>query len=159
MPKHKKNKKIIKKMAKVFEASEELTKVANEVFEKTDLHANGLKLRVLAITKSAVLAKAAKPSATADYLLGNNGNTITLTLLESVITEMESADQYILIEGALSGVSYDYEKEKINVDNNVYNEVIRMTNKYSNYIKILEKGKLIKEQQEEQAKELKQASK
>ena len=62
-----------------------------------------------------------------------------------------------MIEGALSNAYYDSEKDKLNIDNSPFGEVIRMSKKYPNYIQDLETVQLTIEQIIEEEKERKAA--
>ena len=68
-----------------------------------------------------------------------------------------------LIEGALSNVSYDSEKDKLNVDNSQYGEILRMRIKHDDYLDTIETSLItieaIAEEEKERKREEKEAKK
>ena len=63
------------------------------------------------------------------------------------------------MEGAFSGVSYDSEKDKTNVDSDIAKEIFRMRRKYPNYVDIVEASYIVIEQIEDEEKQRKEEEK
>ena len=84
---------------------------------------------------------------------------MVLFLYEDVLDRLDEDARARLIEGALSNAYYDTEKDKLNIDNSPFGEVIRMSKKYPNYINDLETVELTIEQLAEELKERKAAEK
>lgn len=139
-------------MAKIFETSEEIVKLAHEKFEETGLSQLGINLKVMSLTKSKDMLKVCRASATTEFLT-KKSDVITLFVYESAFEYMTDEDKAKLMEGALSNISYDMNKEKLNVDNTKYGEFIRMRRKYKEYGDIIEAAQFAMEQAEEAAKE------
>lgn len=139
-------------MAKIFETSEEIVKLAHEKFEETGLSQLGINLKVMSLTKSKDMLKVCRASATTEFLT-KKSDVITLFVYESAFEYMTDDDKAKLMEGALSNISYDMNKEKLNVDNTKYGEFIRMRRKYKEYGDIIEAAQFAMEQAEEAAKE------
>ena len=139
-------------MAKIFETSEEIVKLAHEKFEETGLSQLGINLKVMSLTKSKDMLKVCRASATTEFLT-KKSDVITLFVYESAFEYMTDDDKAKLMEGALSNISYDMNKEKLNVYNTKYGEFIRMRRKYKEYGDIIEAAQFAMEQAEEAAKE------
>ena len=60
------------------------------------------------------------------------------------------------MEGALSNISYDAEKEKLNVNTDKVVEIINMRRKYPDYVDIVEQVYIIAEQLAEEEKRRKE---
>ena len=83
---------------------------------------------------------------------------IQLFIYEEVFDRLTDAVKDMLIEMALSNVSYDSEKDKLNVDTNPFNQIFSMRRKYGNVIlDNLELASMLILQVEEEEKERKQA--
>lgn len=145
-------------MAKIFTTSDDLDDMAKKIFADTGLPQVGVRLKVLSLTKSPVAAKVMKANATTNFI-SHNSIDVVLYLYEDVLDRLDEDMRARLIEGALSNVSYDTEKDKLNIDNTPYSEVIRMSKKYSEYIHDLETVQLVSEQIQEEEKERKEAEK
>ena len=63
------------------------------------------------------------------------------------------------MEGAISNVSYDTEKDKLNVEGDIAKEMFRMRRKYDNYVDVMETAYLVIQQIEDEEKERKEAEK
>jgi len=143
-------------MSKIFDTSEDLSTLAQSVFEKTGLSSVGIRMKVLSLTKSNIAAKVSKANATTNFI-SHGSIDIVLYLYEEVLDRLPDDMKERLIEGALSNVAYDTEKDKINIDNSPFGEVIRMTKKYPDYVNYLETVQLTIEQIQEEIKERKAA--
>lgn len=144
-------------MAKIFETSEDIVKLAHDKFDETGLPQLGISLKVMSLTKSKDMLKVCRASATTEFLT-KKSDVITLFVYESAFEYLSDEDKDKLMEGALSNISYDMNKEKLNVDTTKYGEFIRMRRKYNDYGDIIEAAQFAMEQADEAAKEEKNAS-
>lgn len=145
-------------MAKIFETSADIKELADEVFENTGLSSIGIRLKVMSLTKSNTIAKTMKPSATIEFLTHGDG-TVHLFIYETAFDRLTDDIKKKLLEGALSNVDYDTEKDRLSVDNSQYGELIRMKRKYPDYPDTIETAQLVIEQVEEEERERKAAEK
>lgn len=143
-------------MSKIFETSEDLANIGQSKFVETGLADVGIRLKVLSLTKSNVAAKVQKANATTNFI-SHGQIDLVLYLYEDVLDRLDEDTRARLIEGALSNAYYDSEKDKLNIDNSPFGEVIRMSKKYPNYIQDLETVQLTIEQIIEEEKERKAA--
>lgn len=145
-------------MSKIFETTEDLLKIGQSKFIESGLADVGIRLKVLSLTKSNVAAKVQKANATTNFI-SHGQIDLVLFLYEDVLDRLDEDTRTRLIEGALSNAYYDTEKDKLNIDNSPFGEVIRMSKKYPNYINDLETVELTIEQLAEELKERKAAEK
>ena len=145
-------------MSKIFETTEDLLKIGQSKFIESGLADVGIRLKVLSLTKSNVAAKVQKANATTNFI-SHGQIDLVLFLYEDVLDRLDEDARARLIEGALSNAYYDTEKDKLNIDNSPFGEVIRMSKKYPNYINDLETVELKIEQLAEELKERKAAEK
>lgn len=145
-------------MSKIFETTEDLLKIGQSKFIESGLADVGIRLKVLSLTKSNVAAKVQKANATTNFI-SHGQIDLVLFLYEDVLDRLDEDARARLIEGALSNAYYDTEKDKLNIDNSPFGEVIRMSKKYPNYINDLETVELTIEQLAEELKERKSAEK
>lgn len=145
-------------MSKIFETSEDLLNLGQSKFIESGLADVGIRLKVLSLTKSNVAAKVQKANATTNFI-SHGQIDLVLFLYEDILDRLDEDARARLIEGALSNAYYDTEKDKLNIDNSPFGEVIRMSKKYPNYINDLETVELTIEQLAEELKERKAAEK
>ena len=148
-------------MAKLFESASDIVELAEEKFEETGLPQMGINLKVISITKAKDVLKVARANATTEFLT-KNSDVITLFVYEDAFDRLDDDMKNMLMEGALSNVSYDTEKDKLNVDSSRYGEFIRMRRKFPNYGDIVETSVMVIEQiieEEKQRKEEERAAK
>lgn len=146
-------------MSKFFTTSEDLLEKVNEKFEETGLASYGVNLKVMSTKKSKDAVKVSKVSETAQFILKKE-SMISLCLYEAVLERLDEEAIDMLIEMALSNVSYDMDKDKLVVDSNPYNQIFRMRKKYGEMvINTLELVSIIMLEIEEEEKERKQAEK
>ena len=143
-------------MAKFFETSEDVKELIQNKFEETGLPNYGINLKILSITKNKNILKASKASATVQYLTNKDA---ILIVYEEAFDKLSEEYKIKLIEGALSNIAYDTEKDKLIVEQDIAKEMFRMRKKYDNYVDIMEASYLVIEQIEEEEKERKEAEK
>ena len=143
-------------MAKFFETSEDIASLAQAKFEETSLPQMGIELKIISTTKSKNILKASKASATVQYLTKRDA---LLVIYEEAFDRLSDDMKEKLMEGALSNISYDDEKDKVNVEGDIAKEIFRMRKKYDNYVDMLEASYLAVEQIEEEEKQKKEEEK
>jgi hypothetical protein len=142
-------------MAKIFETSKDLLELANGKFEDAGL-THTVSLRVLSTKKAKNVLKVSRANA---ILNGVTKDDVVLVIYEEAFDRLSDEFKEKLMEGAFSGVSYDSEKDKINVDGDIAKEIFRMRKKYQNYVDIVEASYLVVEQIEDEEKQRKEEEK
>jgi hypothetical protein len=142
-------------MAKIFETSKDLLELANSKFEDAGL-THTVSLRVLSTKKAKNVLKVSRANA---ILNGVTKDDVVLVIYEEAFDRLSDEFKEKLMEGAFSGVSYDSEKDKINVDGDIAKEIFRMRKKYQNYVDIVETSYLVIEQIEDEEKQRKEEEK
>ena len=145
-------------MAKIFQTSDDIVDLADEIFSTTGLPQLGINLKVMSLTKSKDVLKVSKANATTEFLT-KNSDMVTLYVYEEAFDRLNDEQKRKLMEGVLSNVSYDTEKEKLNIDNSRYGEAIRMRRKYQDYGDIIETSVLVIEEIQEEEKQRKEEEK
>ena len=112
-------------MSKIFETDSEIVELVERKFAETVLSGIGIKLKVMSLTKAKEITKVSVANATTLFLTKND-DLICLYIYEQAFERLPRAHQVALIEGALSNVSYDTEKDKLLVDSSRYGEMLRM---------------------------------
>ena len=143
-------------MAKFFETSANIAELAQDKFEETGLPQMGVNLKILSITKAKSVLKASKASATTHFLTNKD---VILLIYEEAFDRLSDEFKSKLMEGAISNITYDSEKDKVNVDGDIAKEIFRMRRKYDNYADVLESSYLVMQQIEDEEKERKEEEK
>lgn len=143
-------------MAKFFETSQDIAELAQAKFEDTGLAQLGINLKIMSITKSKTILKASKAGAIAQYLSNKDA---FLVIYEEAFDRLSDEYKEKLMEGAMSNISYDTEKDKLNVDGDFASEIFRMRKKYDNYVDVCEASYLVIEEIEDEARRKKEEEK
>ena len=143
-------------MAKFFETSRDIAELAQAKFEDTGLPQLGIDLKLISITKAKNVLKATKAGATVHYLTNKDA---ILVIYEEAFDRLSDEYKERLMEGALSNISYDTEKDKLNVDGDIAKEMFRMRRKYENYIDMMEASYLAIAQIDDEEKQKKEEEK
>lgn len=143
-------------MAKIFETSSDVQELIQDKFENTTLPQIGINLKVLSKTKAKQVVKASRASATTHFLTNKD---VILTVYEDALDRLSDEFKEKIIEGALSNIVYDSEKDKISVEGDFAKELFRMRKKYPNYVDIAETSYMVIEQIEEEEKQRKEDEK
>lgn len=143
-------------MAKFFETSKDIADLAQSKFEDTGLPQLGIDLKLISITKAKNVLKATKAGATVHYLTNKDA---ILVIYEEAFDRLSDEYKERLMEGAISNISYDTEKDKLNVEGDIAKEMFRMRRKYENYIDIMEASYLAIAQIEDEEKQKKEEEK
>jgi hypothetical protein len=142
-------------MAKIFETSKEFLELAQTKFEDAGLM-HTVSLRVLSTKKSKNVLKVSRANA---ILNGVTRDDVVLIIYEEALDRLSDEFKEKLMEGVFSNVSYDSEKDKVIVENDIAKEIFRMRRKYENYVDILETAYVAMEQIEEEEKQRKEEEK
>ena len=144
-------------MGKYFTTSDDIAEIVNRKFQETRLGSYGVNLKTLSVKKAKEVVKVSKASAATEFI-AKKDDMIQLFIYEEVFDRLTDEVKDMLIEMALSNVSYDSEKDKLNVDTNPFNQIFSMRRKYGNVIlDNLELASMLILQVEEEEKERKQA--
>lgn len=143
-------------MAKFFETSADIAELAQDKFEDTGLAQMGIQLKVISVTKAKNVLKTSKAGATIQYLTKKDA---ILIVYEEVFDRLSDEYKEKLMEGALSNISYDTEKDKLNVETDIAKEIFRMRQKYENYVDMVEASYLVAQQIEDEEKQRKEEMK
>ena len=143
-------------MAKFFETSQDIAELIQEKWEDTGLAQMGIELKLISVTKAKNVLKASKAGATINYLTKKDA---FLIIYEEAFDRLSDEYKERILEGALSNISYDTDKDKLNVETDIAKELFRMRRKYENYVDIMEASYLVINQIEEEEKERKEAEK
>ena len=93
-------------MAKIFQTSDDIVDLADEIFSMTGLPQLGINLKVMSLTKSKDVLKVSKANATTEFLT-KNSDMVTLYVYEEAFDRLNDEQKRKLMEGVLSNVSYD----------------------------------------------------
>ena len=143
-------------MAKLFETSQDIAELAQDKFEATGLAQMGINLKVMSTTKSKNILKASKASSTIQYLTNKDA---FLIIYEEAFDRLSDEFKDKLMEGAISNITYDTERDKLNVDGDIAREIFRMRRKYENYVDVVETSYLVVAQIEDEEKQKKEEEK
>jgi len=100
-------------MAKFFEISEENQQIFDDIWQESGMF-NYIDLKVVGTPKAKEVIKVQKTNPYAEYL-GKCPDSIIVTVYEEVFDRLDDKNKKLLAKDALSLVSYDSEKDKINV--------------------------------------------
>jgi hypothetical protein len=143
-------------MAKIFETSQDIAELAQEKFEDTGLAQMGINLKVLSVTKSKSVLKVSRANATTHFLTDKD---VILVEYQEAFDRLSDEFKNKLMEGAISNISYDTEKDKLNVEGDIAKEMFRMRRKYENYVDAMETSYIVIEQIEDEEKRRKEEEK
>ena len=141
---------------KIFETSKDIVELAEKKFWETSLAQLGINLKILSVTKSKNVLKVSRASAITQALTNKD---VILTVYEDAFDRLSDEFKEKLIEGAISNIAYDTEKDKLSVESDIAKELFRMRKKYPNYVDIVETAYLIVEQIEEEERQRKEEEK
>ena len=143
-------------MAKIFETAADIAELAQDKFEDTGLAQMGINLKVLSVTKSKNVLKVSKAGA---ILHGLTGKDVILVVYEEAFDRLSDEFKNKLMEGAIRNITYDSEKDKLNVDGDFAKEIFRMRRKYENYVDVAETSYLVVEEIEDEERRRKEEEK
>lgn len=117
-------------MAKLFETSEEFVELIENKYSETGLDTMGIGLKVISVTKAKDVLKVSKTSAVTSFITKENCESIIVTVYEEALDRLTDDVREMLVEMVLSNVSYDNEKDKLNIETNPYVQIFNMRKKY-----------------------------
>lgn len=141
---------------KFFETSTDIAELCQSKWEETGLAQMGIELKLLSVTKAKNVLKASKAGATINYLTKKDA---FLIIYEEAFDRLSDEMKEKLLEGALSNISYDTEKDKLLVEGDIAKELFRMRRHYENYVDIMEASYAVIEQIEDEEKRRKEEEK
>ena len=141
---------------KFFETSQDIAELVQNKWEETGLAQMGIELKLISVTKAKNVLKASKAGATINYLTKKDA---FLIIYEEAFDRLSDEYKDKLLDGALSNISYDTDKDKLNVETDIAKEIFRMRRKYENYVDAMEASYIVISQIEEEEKERKEAEK
>jgi hypothetical protein len=141
---------------KFFETSADIAELAQSKWEETGLAQMGVDLKIISITKARNVLKTSKAGATVNYLTKKDA---ILVIYEEAFDRLSDEYKEKLMEGAISNISYDSEKDKLNVENDIAKEIFRMRRKYPNYVDIMEASYIVIEEIEDEERRRKEEEK
>ena len=159
-------------VAKLFKTDDSILDVIENEWAETSLSDLGIVLKVISTNKSKQVLKLSKASKTVEYLLREE-DMIMLTVYENAWNQLSPLDQRLLLKGAFSIISYDCERERLNIDNRQYQDLFNMRHtkdangnefldKYDNALEkaafIIESIEAEEKQKKEEEKEAKRAA-
>lgn len=100
-------------MAKFSQAPEEIVKIVNEVAEELGLH-NFLDFETLSVPKAKEVVSVSKASSVVEYL-SKRDDLILVFVYEKAFDLVDDKNKYMWIRLALEQVSFDTEKDKVNI--------------------------------------------
>ena len=141
---------------KIFKTAADIADLAQSKFEMTNLAQMGISLKVLSVTKAKNVLKVSRAGAILNKLTNND---VILLIYEEAFDRLSDEFKDKLMEGAISNVSYDPEKDKLSVEGDIAKEIFRMRRKYNNYVDIMETSYVVIDQIEEEEKQRKEEEK
>ena len=139
---------------KLFETSKDIADLAQEKWENTGLAQMGIELKVISTPKAKSILKVQRANATTNYLTKKD---VILIVFEEAFDRLTEEHKNLLMEGAISNISYDTDKDKLNVESDFAREIFRMRRKYQNYVDVADESYIVIETIEEEEKQRKEA--
>lgn len=140
-------------MAKLFKTGEDIVELARDKFEDAGLPQIGINLTILSTPKAKTVLKVSRANATTHFLTQKD---VILLVYEEAFDRLPDDAKNVLMEGVLSNVSYDTEKDKLNVEGDIAREIFRMRKKYPEYVDMIETSYMIIEDIEEEERRRKE---
>ena len=138
---------------KLFETSDDIKNLIYNEWDKTGLAQMGIELKVISTPKAKTILRANRANATTNFLTKKD---VIVTVFEEAFDRLTDEHKLILVIGLLSGISYDSEKDKLNVEGDFAKEIFRMRRKYDNYVDIAEESYIIIETIEDEERRRKE---
>ncbi len=143
-------------MAKLFETSADVAAIINDKFQNTELPQVGVELKVLSTTKAKNVVKVTRANAVTHALTKKD---VIMIVYEEAFDRLTDDYKDKLVEGALSNIFYDCEKDKLNVEGDIAKEMFTMRHKYHDYVDAMEASYLVVSQIEDEEKQKKEEEK
>lgn len=112
-------------MAKLFKTSDDVFEFITKEWEAMSISSIGINLKIVSTPKSKQILKLSKASATTEFLIREE-DVITLIVYEDAWNRIDEFNQLLLIKGVFSLISYDYDHDKLLIDNRPYADLFNM---------------------------------
>lgn len=146
-------------MSKLFKTSDDLVQMFDQEFERVGLASYGISLEVMSTAKSKNPVKVSKANSTTEYLTNTN-DIICVEVYEAAMDRLTNDIKKLVVEMFISSISYDSEKDKINIQNNPIQLLFNMSRKYgTDVVNKIESVYLAIQQIEDEEKEEKELKK
>lgn len=119
------NPKNITQMAKLFKTSDDVFEFITNEWENHVCANLGVNLKIVSTPKSKQMLKLSKASATTEFLIREE-DVITLVVYEDAFNRLDELNKRLLIKGVFSLVSYDFDHDKLVIDNRPYSDLFNM---------------------------------
>lgn len=145
-------------MAKLFKLSEETQNLIDKIVDEVGLN-NYMNFKCFGIKKQKQIIKVKKASPTEEGM-GNTQDTVIIIIAEEILERLTDEQQELLIRDAISEIYYDDEKDKIVVTQPEICLTLGGRQKWGEkLINAIETSILVRQQIEEEEKELKKQKK
>ena len=143
-------------MGKLFDSSEYVVEMVSEEVSKVVLESIGITVKTMSLTKAKDIIKVSKANATTEHL-AKCDDMVCVYVYEQAFERLDEEAQRKFVEMAISSVSYDSEKDKINIVSHPYLNLFRMCQKYGEeFVNTVEAGYLAIQQIEDEEREEKE---
>ena len=143
-------------MGKLFDSSEYVVEMVSEEVSKVGLESIGITVKTMSLTKAKDIIKVSKANATTEHL-AKCDDMVCVYVYEQDFERLDEEAQRKFVEMAISSVSYDSEKDKINIVSHPYLNLFRMCQKYGEeFVNTVEAGYLAIQQIEDEEREEKE---
>lgn len=120
-------------MAKFFKTNDEVVEFIENKFRELELNSYGLTLQLMSTNKAKEIVKLSKANSKTEFILGKN-DIIQVEVFEAAFERLPEDAKHTLTEMMFSNISFDLDKDKMEIDTNPYNQIFRMRQKYGNII-------------------------
>lgn len=120
-------------MAKFFKTNDEVVEFIENKFRELELNSYGLTLQLMSTNKAKEIVKLSKANSKTEFILGKN-DIIQVEVFEAAFERLSEEAKHSLTEMMFSNISFDLDKDKMEIDTNPYNQIFRMRQKYGNII-------------------------
>ena len=120
-------------MAKFFQTNEEVTEFISNKFRELELNSYGLTLKIMSTNKAKEILKLTKASQSTQFLIQQE-DVIQVQVYEAAFERLSEEAKHLLTEMMFSNISFDLDKDKMEIDTNPFNQIFRMRQKYGNVI-------------------------
>lgn len=144
---------------RIFEACDDVVELFAEIGDTTGLSNYGLNIKIMGVDKQKEIIKVAKASNVMEYLIKKD-SVINIFVYEAALDMLTDEYKRIVVEQALSNISIDLDKDKINIETNPCISLFNMRHKYGETaLNAIESGYAAIKQLEEQEKQKKEEEK
>lgn len=120
-------------MAKFFKTNDEVVEFITNKFRELELNSYGLTLQLMSTNKAKEIIKLSRANSKTEFILGKN-DIIQVEVFEAAFERLSEEAKHTLTEMMFSNISFDLDKDKMEIDTNPFNQIFRMRQKYGNVI-------------------------